>query len=361
MPVTSAWRQRLGRSAIVCVCGSLAMAALAYVCFALGFHLASAGFSLLIILALLSLNGRFFDLIVLSVVGIFCLNYLFVQPVFSFRMESAADIPPIAAFLITSLIITALAARTRRKADEELRQTQAALARFARVAILGELTASIAHEVNQPLSGAVSSANACLRWLAAEPPNVERAKQSVTRIVRDTNRAAEVVHRVRGLIKNSPPQRAALDINEAILEVTALSRNEIERNEISLVTQFSGGLTSVLADRIQIQQVFLNLIGNAIEALKSVSDRRRELVISTEHQPDGALATIKDNGAGLQPDKLTEIFKAFYTTKAEGIGMGLAISRSIVEVHGGRLWAEPGAPRGAAFHLTLPLAKEETS
>jgi C4-dicarboxylate-specific signal transduction histidine kinase len=268
----------------------------------------------------------------------------------------------LAAFLTTSLIITGLTARIRKMAVEELRQTRAALERFARVATLGELTASIAHEVNQPLAGVVSSGNACLRWLATQPPNIEKAAQSVNRIIRDANRASQVVQRVRGLIKNTPPRKTRTNINEAILEITVLVRHEIEQNRISLITRLQEDLPPVWADRIQLQRVFMNLIGNAIEAMRTVEPGPRELLINTEQdRMSGVLATVRDSGVGLDAAKLPEIFNAFYTTKTDGIGMGLAISRSIIEAHGGRLWAAPGQPRGAIFHLTLPTAREEQS
>ncbi|HEY2133397.1 MAG TPA: DUF4118 domain-containing protein [Acetobacteraceae bacterium] len=201
------------------------MILLSYGCFVIGLTFSTAGFLLLTVLALLSLNGRFLDSVLLTIVAFGCLNYFFVEPIFSFRVDSWVDVVPMAAFVTTSLIITGLAAETRKRADDELRQTRAALARFARVATLGELTASIAHEVNQPLAGVVSSGNACLRWLAAEPPNIERASLSVNRIIRDANLASEVVQRVRGLVKNAPPQKIWLNINEAIMEITVLSRH----------------------------------------------------------------------------------------------------------------------------------------
>ncbi|MEJ1979053.1 MAG: ATP-binding protein [Acetobacteraceae bacterium] len=358
--MTRAWRSRLWRSGAVCLCGSLGIVLLSYGCLVIGLNFSTAGFALITFLALLSLNGQFLDSILLAIVAIGCLNYFFVPPIFTFSVENRVDVVPMAAFLITSLIITGLAAKARKRAEEELRQTRAALARFARVATLGELTASIAHEVNQPLAGVVSSGNACLRWLASQPPNLERATQSVNRMIRDANRASDVVQRVRGLVKNAPPQKTWLNINEAILEITVLSRNEIERNRISLTTRLSDNLPPVWADRIQLQQVFMNLIGNAIEALRAVDGGPRNLCISTAKDDTAAvLATVRDSGAGLEAAKVQDIFKAFYTTKSEGMGMGLAISRSIIEAHGGRLWAEPGRPRGAIFQFTLPTVQEE--
>jgi C4-dicarboxylate-specific signal transduction histidine kinase len=353
-------RGQFWRSATVCLSGGLVIALLSYAFFLLGAHFATAGFCLIIVLSLLSLGGRFFDSLVLSVVAIGCLDFFFIPPIFSLEVGSRMDILPMAAFLTTSLIITGLTAKIRRAAAEELRQTRTALARFARVAALGELTASIAHEVNQPLAGVVSSGNACLRWLASQPPDIDRASQSVNRIIRDANRASEVVRRVRSLITNAPPQKTWLNINEAVQEITVLLRREIEDNRIVLTVRLSDDIPPIWADRIQLQQVFMNLVGNAIDALKPVTEGSRELFVSTDQDgAGGVLATVRDSGTGLDPAKLRDIFDAFYTTKSEGIGMGLAICRSIVESHHGRLWATPNHPRGAIFQLALPIDHQE--
>jgi C4-dicarboxylate-specific signal transduction histidine kinase len=246
-------------------------------------------------------------------------------------------------------------------ASEALRKTQLELAHATRVTTLGELTVSIAHEVNQPLAGVVSSGNACMRWLASEPPNLEKARQSVDRVIRDANRASEVVGRVRSLAKKAPLQKGWLNLNETILDTTALTRMEVTQNRVLLTTHLSDEAPLVWADRIQLQQVILNLIMNAVEAVSAV-DEPRELFVSTaKHESDGVLCTIRDSGAGLDQDKIEHIFDAFYTTKPEGMGMGLAVSRSIIEAHGGRLWASPNEPRGAVFQFMLPICREEAS
>ena len=243
-----------------------------------------------------------------------------------------------------------------------IHEARAQLAHIARVTALGELTASIAHEVNQPLAGVVSSANACLRWLDSQPPDTEKARQSVDRIIRDANRASDVVGRVRSLAKKTSPQKAWLNINEMVLEIVSLMEKEIEQNQVSLATRLSNDVPQVFADRIQLQQVILNLIMNAVEALSAISDGSRYLFISTEKdKSDGVFLTVGDFGPGLDPEKLEQIFDAFYTTKREGMGMGLAVSRSIIEAHSGRLWATPNDPRGAVFQFTLPQVREETS
>jgi PAS domain S-box-containing protein len=249
-----------------------------------------------------------------------------------------------------------------RRADEELHQTHAQLAHISRVTTLGELTASIAHEVNQPLAGVVSSGNACLHWLASQPPDVDKARQSVERVIRDANRASEVVGRVRGLAKKAPPQKVWLNINETVLEIIALTRREVEQSHVSLRTQLSDDVPLVWADRIQLQQVILNLIINAIEAISALGDGPRDVLVSTaKDKSNDVLLTVRDSGAGLDPGKLEDIFNAFYTTKTDGMGMGLAVSRSIIMDHGGRLWATPNEPRGAVFQFTLPAGREEAS
>jgi PAS domain S-box-containing protein len=247
----------------------------------------------------------------------------------------------------------------RKQAEEALRQSQAELAHASRVSTLGELTASIAHEVNQPLAGVVSSGGACLRWLANQPPNIECAKQSVERIIRDANRASEVVGRVRRLAKKAPVQKIWLNVNETVLDTLALMRMEAAQNRASLRTQLCEDVPLAWADRIQLQQVILNLIINAIEAVSAAGDGSREVLVSTAKHEFDVLLAVCDSGPGLDSEKLERIFDAFYSTKREGMGMGLAVSRSIIEAHGGRLWAMPNEPRGAVFQFSLPVGREE--
>jgi len=242
-----------------------------------------------------------------------------------------------------------------------MHEARAQLAHIARVTTLGELTASIAHEINQPLAGVVSSGNACLRWLGNEPPNMEKARQALDRIVNDANRASEVVGRVRGLAKRAIPQKDWLNINDTVREIVVLTRMEVEQNQISLRTQLEHDVPPVWADRIQVQQVLLNLIMNAIQAMSVLGDSQRDLLISSaKGESSGVLLAVRDSGPGLDPGKLEAIFEAFYTTKPDGMGMGLAVSRSIIEEHGGRLWATPNQIRGAVFQFTLPTTREES-
>ena len=248
------------------------------------------------------------------------------------------------------------------KASEALREAQAELARINRVTTMGQLAASIAHEINQPIAAALTNAQAALRWIAAQPSDLEEARCALDRIVRDGNRAGEVLSRIRNLVRKSPPRRDQVDVNETILEVVALTRREAERHRVALQTRLARDLPPVWGDRIQLQQVILNLLTNAIDAIKVSGEGPRELLVgSGRDDAQGVLVTVRDSGPGLDPEGLERLFEAFHTTKPDGVGMGLAISRSIVEAHGGRLWATPNAPRGAVFQFTLPLEAGEAS
>jgi len=243
-----------------------------------------------------------------------------------------------------------------KQSEEARRQAQAELSRVNRIMLVGELTASIAHEVNQPIAASVMNANACLRWLAAQPPDLSEARDALQRIVRDGNRAGDVIRRIRTMIKKTPPKRDRLDVNETLLEVVAMTQGEIQSHDITLETLLSRELPLVQADRVQIQQIVLNLIINAIEAMDEAAGSAKRLTIASEQGvADDVLVEVRDTGEGLDPANLERLFESFYTTKNEGMGMGLAISRSIVEAHGGRLWATPNEPHGAVFRFTLPV------
>jgi C4-dicarboxylate-specific signal transduction histidine kinase len=249
----------------------------------------------------------------------------------------------------------------RKRAEEDLRESerryreaQMKLAHANRVTTMGQLTASIAHEVNQPIAAAVTSADAGLRWLAAKPPDLEEVRDALDRVIRAGNRAGEVIGRIRALIRRAPERKAPLDINETILETIALTRSEMERYSISLQTELGNRLPRIWGDRVQLQQVILNLIMNAIEAMSEISEGSRELLIGTSmDEPGGVTVAVRDSGPGLKPESLACLFDPFYTTKPHGMGMGLSICRSITEAHGGRLWATPNTPRGATFQFTL--------
>ena len=249
----------------------------------------------------------------------------------------------------------------RKRAEAALRSAHAELAHVNRVITMGQLTASIAHEVSQPIAATALNAQAGLRWLGAQPPNLNEVRQVLGRIVDDSNRAGEVLGRIRALIKKAPPRKEGLEINEAILEVIALTRGEVLQNGVSVRTQLAEGLPLIQADRVQLQQVILNLIVNAIEAMRDVGEGARELLISTGGDAsNGVHVSFRDSGPGLDPVSLERLFEAFYTTKSSGLGMGLPICHSIIEAHGGRIWAGVNEPRGAVFHFTLPLERDET-
>jgi PAS domain S-box-containing protein len=243
----------------------------------------------------------------------------------------------------------------RKQTEEKLRQAHAELARVARVMTMGELAASIAHEVNQPISGMVMNGNACLRWLAADAPNLDEARENARRIVRDGKRAGEVIARVRALATKTATEKVRLDMNELTQEIIALTRSEINKNGVTLRTEFASDVWPVLGNRVELQQVLLNLIMNGIEAMRTVGERPRDLVIQTQnHEADQVRITVQDSGIGLDPLSIERMFDAFYSTKHGGMGMGLSISRSIVEHHGGRLWAVTSHSPGATFQFTVP-------
>ena len=247
----------------------------------------------------------------------------------------------------------------RKRAEEALRNAQAELVRVARLTTMGELLASIAHEINQPLAAVATSGSACLRWLNRDQPDLDAARDAASRVVRDAHRAGDVIRSLRALTKKSGPQLTKLDIRDAIEEVLALTRGELQPHGVVLHTDLSAGDRPVLGDRVQLQQVLLNLIMNGIQAMAAVPDRRRELTVSVAlAEPDRVHVTVEDTGPGLDPAIAPRIFEPFFTTKSDGLGMGLSICRSIIEAHGGQLWASPRALHGTVFHFTVPVAGE---
>jgi len=250
----------------------------------------------------------------------------------------------------------------RKRAEAEVRESERRyhevrmeLAHANRVSTIGQLTASIAHEVKQPVAATVTNAKAALRWLDGQSPNLEEVRQALTRIAKDGDRAAEVIDRIRALIKRAPPRRDRMDINEAIREVIELTRGEAARNGVSVHTDLADGLPLVQGDRVELQQVILNLMVNAVEAMAGIAEGTRSLLISTGNaETGGVCVAVRDSGPGLAPGTNERLFEAFYTTKPNGLGLGLSICRSIIEAHRGRLWASANTPHGAIFQFTVP-------
>jgi PAS domain S-box-containing protein len=245
-----------------------------------------------------------------------------------------------------------------RASEQRLLDAQMELARITRVTTLGDLTASIAHEVNQPLAGVVANAEACLRWLDRATPDLDAVRRSVEWVINDGNRASEVIRRVRALTKKSDIEMVPLDVNDVVRETIPLVQRELNSHQVSLRTELASPLPMVLGDRVQLQQVIINLVMNGIQAMQSVTDRSRELVIRSGHETGEVIVSVTDCGVGISAENAGRLFRPFFTTKSGGMGMGLAISRSILEGHGGRLWATANLPHGATFQFILPVNAE---
>jgi signal transduction histidine kinase len=250
----------------------------------------------------------------------------------------------------------------RRLSEEALGKVRSELAHMARISSLGVLTASIAHEVNQPLSGIVTNASTCMRMLAADPPNIDGARETARRMIRDGNRASDVITRLRALLSKQGAPTELVDLNDATREVIALSLTESQRNQVILRQEFSHDLPPVTGDRVQLQQVILNLLLNASDAMSDVDDRRRRLVIKTERDQDNHVRlTVEDTGVGFNTEFVDKLFEAFYSTKSNRMGVGLSVSRSIIEHHRGRLWTAPNDGPGAIFAFSIPCRPEDAA
>ena len=279
-----------------------------------------------------------------EIVGIITLGRKQLQPFTDKQISLFRDFAAQAAIALES---------TRR--ERQYREMQSELAHANRVATMGQLTASIAHEIKQPIATARNNAAAALRFLDKSPPDVAEVREALTCVVNDADRASDVVDRIGSLIKKAPPRKEVVDLNAAILEVTALTHSEAVKTGVTVGTQLAGELPRIQCDRVQLQQVMLNLIVNAIQSMSGVEDGNRELHISTARiEPEGVCVAVRDTGHGLRPESLPRLFEPFYTTKPDGMGMGLSICRSIIEAHGGRLWATSCEPRGALFQFTIP-------
>ena len=261
----------------------------------------------------------------------------------------------IAGFTLADLAALFAFVSKRKRAEEVLRQTRADLAHIQRVTTMGQMAASISHEVMQPLGAVVTNAQTAVRWLDAQPPDLEEAREALGRAIKDGNRAGDVVGRIRALVKKSPPVKNTLDINNVILEVISLTRGEVMKNGVSVQTQLAEGLPLVQGDRVQLQQVIVNLIINAVEAMSGVAKDSRRLLVSTAKDVSGeVLVVVQDWGPGLNGECGDRLFDPFYTTKSNGMGMGLSICRSIIQDHGGRIWPSPKPGPGASIQFTLP-------
>jgi C4-dicarboxylate-specific signal transduction histidine kinase len=317
--------------------------------------------------------------------------YYFVPPIYSWYLP-ANEIPRIVIFLLSALFVGFLSAaqrsateslrdarddlsrtvqelrRTnealhtenieRHQAQEALHQAQADLAHVSRVTMMGELTASLAHEVNQPITAAITNANTCARWLAGDTPNIQEALDAAIRSAKDGTRAADIISRIRLLFMKGTPVREPVEINEVIREIIILLRSEAARHSISVRSELDTALPALIGDRVQLQQVFMNLVLNGIDAMKDVDDKRELFIKSERWENEQVLVSVRDTGVGLPTQHSDQIFDAFFTTKLHGTGMGLSISRSIVESHGGRLWADGDSPSGATFHIVFPTKVE---
>jgi signal transduction histidine kinase len=279
-----------------------------------------------------------------EIVGVITLGRKELQPFTDKQISLFADFAAQATIALES---------TRR--ERQYREMQSELAHANRVATMGQLTASIAHEIKQPIATARTNARAALNFLDKSPPDLAEVREALTCIVNDADRASDVVDRIGSLIKKAPPRKEVVDLNAAILEVTALTRSEALKTGVTVGTQLAGEAPRIQCDRVQLQQVMLNLIVNAIQSMSGVEDGNRELHISTVSiEPEGVCVAVRDTGHGLRPESLPRLFEPFYTTKPDGMGMGLSICRSIIEAHGGRLWATRCEPRGALFQFTIP-------
>jgi C4-dicarboxylate-specific signal transduction histidine kinase len=289
------------------------------------------------------------------VVSMLAVDYYFITPYRTFVIER--DLLPYLLAFLSSAVVTSRLESARRSAEEKqrgLQKAQAELAHLSRITTMGELAASIAHEINQPIGAMVTNGNAAARWLAQRPPNLEGAEEALDCIIRDGHRAAAVIGRIRSLLgKNSTPM-VKVDLNDVIREALLLTAHEIDRRGIVVATDFAGDLPPILADRVQLQQVILNLIMNGMDAMTGMTDCAPRLQIKSSRKADCVLTQMLDCGSGL-PAQADSIFEPFFTTKKDGIGMGLTISRSIIEAHGGRLWAEHASPHGAILNFTLPI------
>jgi signal transduction histidine kinase len=363
---------RFWRSVAQFLLSGLAIALLTFVCFRLHADVSVVAVLYLIIVIVLSISGAFVPSILISIAAVLCLDYFFTKPIFSLSVYDPIDVVVVIAFLATASTISLLVLQ-RKRAEDALRESEqrrrADVAEVAlhearlelehatRVMTLGELMASISHEINQPLAGVVTNAQASLRWLSQDPPQLEEVRSSIQRVVRDGNRASDIIQRVRALAKKAEPQKTSLDINEVIQEAVLLLQRQVHNQEVEMRTDLAPALPQIIGDRVQLQQVLINLIINGVEAMAPVVDRRREIVVqSRQDGVAGVVVSVRDSGIGIDPKNPDQVFRSFFTTKPTGMGIGLSISRSIISSHGGQLWMSPNTDHGATFHFSLPMS-----
>jgi C4-dicarboxylate-specific signal transduction histidine kinase len=363
---------RFWRSVAQFLLGGLAVALLTFVCFRFHAGVTVVAVLYLIIVIVLSISGAFVPSILISIGAVLCLDYFFTGPIFSLRLYDPVDVVVVIAFLATASTISLLVLQRKRaedalreseqrrradKAEVALHEARLELEHVARVMTLGELMASISHEINQPLAGVVTNAQASLRWLSQDPPQLEEVRSSIQRIVRDGNRASDIIQRIRALAKKAEPQKTSVDINEVIQEAVLLLQRQVRSQQVEMRTDLAPALPQVIGDRVQLQQVLINLIINGVEAMAPVVDRRRELMVqSRQDGAAGLVISVRDSGIGIDPKNTEQVFRSFFTTKSRGMGIGLSISRSIISSHGGRLWISPNTDHGVTFHFSLPMS-----
>ena len=387
-------------SAGQCLVGIIGVALVSFVGFRLHVRAGIAALLYLFVVVLLAGTDAFVPSVIISVIAVLSLDYFFLPPTFSLELNNPLDYFALVAFLGTAGLITHQLVRRKQaeealqklageleskvrqrtfelasandklrsemnehqRAEEALQKAQAELAHVSRLMTLGELTASISHEVNQPIAAVVTNGQVCLRLLALETPRPDDVRATVERIVRDANRASEVIQRIRALAKRSEPQMVSLDINDVIREATLLVQREVLGHGATLRTELSSALPAVRGDRVQLQQVVINLLINGVEAMAAITDRPREIIIRSQcHEEGQVLVAVLDSGIGIDSQTAEKLFSAFFTTKPSGMGMGLSISRSIIRAHGGRLWVSPNADHGAAFQFTVPINSQSLS
>lgn len=350
----------LWTSGVQFMLGLLVLAFVTAICFRFQVNSTTVALLYLIVIGLVSLQGNFVPSAIVSLIAYISLDFFFTTPLFTVAMNQALDFVAPITYVTTAFVITRLISNVRksneerRRTEETLRKSQAELAHVTRVMTMGEMAASIAHEINQPLAAVVNNASACVRWLNADSPNLNEAREAARRIIRDGNRASEVIQRIRAFLRKSDTEKIELDLNKTIQEIVSLMHKEAQSHNITLRSDLDVDLPRVRGDRVQLQQVILNLLMNGIEAMTTVTNRPRELLIgSGVSETDKVLVYVRDVGIGIGSKNGDSIFDPFFTTKRNGMGMGLAISRSIVEAHGGQLWAEPNKEFGTTFQFTI--------